>query len=177
MKLFCILGVFSLSLFAAQDVASAVAGTVKAIDRGTKTVVVKTADGAEQTFHVASHATVHGAKAVGHGTMDAFGELNEGDEVVVHYTARGVEKTGMEFDRIGHDGLHVMEGTGQHIDRAAKTISIKTADGTVQTFHFTDRLARETGDDTARGTEKAGKVTVYYTEDAGKKVAHFFKAS
>jgi hypothetical protein len=177
MKLLCILGVFSLSLFGAQDVASAVAGTVKTIDRGTKTVVVKTADGAEQTFHVASHAAVHGAKAAGHGTVDAFNSLKDGDDVVVHYTARGVEKTGMEFDRIGGDGLQVVEGTSQHIDRAAKTISIKTADGTMQTFHFTDRLARETGEDTARGTEKAGKVTVYYTEDAGKKVAHFFKTS
>jgi hypothetical protein len=177
MKLFCILGMFCLSLSAAQDVASAVAGTVKAVDRGTKTVVVKTADGAEQTFHVAAHAVVHGAAAVGHGTVDVFNGLKDGDDVVVHYTARGIDKTGMEFDRIGHDGLHVMEGTGQHVDRAAKTISIKTADGTVQTFHFTDRLARETGADTARGTEKASKVTVYYTEDAGKKVVHFFKSS
>jgi hypothetical protein len=33
-----------------------------------------------------------------------------------------------------------------------------------------DRAARESG----KGLEKAGKVTVYYTEDAGKKIAHFF---
>lgn len=177
MKLLCIFAALSLSVFAADDVASAVAGTVKAIDRGTKTVVVKTADGTEQTIHVASKAAWHGMKAVGHGSADAFGSLKEGDEVVVHYTARGAEKTGMEFDHIGKGGLHVMEGTAQHVDRAAKTISVKTADGTVETFHFTDRVAKETGDQTARGTEKAGKVTVYYTEDAGRKVVHFFKSS
>lgn len=177
MKLLCILGLFSLSLFAAEDVASAVSGTVKAIDRGTKTVVVKAADGTEHTFHVAEHATVHGASAVGKGSKDAFESMKEGDEVVVHYTARGAEKTGTEFDRIGKDGLHVAEGTAQKVDRGAKTIAVKTADGSVQTFHFSEHVAKETGEDTARGAEKAGKVTVYYTEDAGKKVAHFFKSS
>jgi len=177
MRLICILGVFSLSLFAADDVASAVTGSVKAIDRATKTVVITTADGTEQTFKVAAHATVHGAKAVGHGTANAFDGLKDGDEVVVHYAGRGAEKTGMEFDRIGKDGLHVMEGTAEHVDRAAKTITMKTADGTVETFHFTEHLAKETGEDTARGTNQAGKVTVYYTENAGRKVAHFFKGS
>jgi hypothetical protein len=34
-----------------------------------------------------------------------------------------------------------------------------------------DHAAVETG----KGTEKAAKVTVYYTEDAGKKIAHFFQ--
>jgi hypothetical protein len=177
MKLLCVFVACSLSVLAADDVASAVAGTVKTVDRGAKTVAIKTADGADYTFHVAAKATVHGATAVGKGSADAFASLKEGDEVVVHYTARGVEKTGMEFDRVGADGLHVMEGTGQHIDRAAKTISVKTADGSVETFHFTEHVAKETGEDTARGTEKAAKVTVYYTEDAGKKVVHFFKTS
>jgi hypothetical protein len=27
----------------------------------------------------------------------------------------------------------------------------------------------------AKGTEQGAKVTVYYTEEAGKKVAHFFE--
>jgi hypothetical protein len=30
-------------------------------------------------------------------------------------------------------------------------------------------------EDIGKGTEKGTKVTVYYTEDAGKKVAHFFE--
>jgi hypothetical protein len=38
------------SAFAAQDVASAVVGTVKAIDKGTKTVVVKVSDGPSKRF-------------------------------------------------------------------------------------------------------------------------------
>jgi len=35
--------------------------------------------------------------------------------------------------------------------------------------------AADAGKDIAKGTEKTTKVTVYYTEKAGKKTAHFFE--
>ena len=50
---------------------------------------------------------------------------------------------------------------------------MKTADGTVETFHLTDRAAKDTGKDVAAGADKTAKVTVYYTEKAGVKTAHF----
>ena len=177
MKLLCGVAFFSISLFAADDVASAVVATVKTVDRGTKVVVVKTADGTEETFHIIGRGIVHGAAATGKGAGDVFDTLKDGDEVVVHYTVKGAEKTGVEFDRVGRDGLHVVEGTAKTIDRGAKTITVKAADGTEQTFHFTKQLGKEAGEGAVRGTEKAGKVTVYYTEDAGRKIAHFFKSS
>ena len=58
--------------FAAQDVAGAVAGSVKAIDRGTKTCIVKTADGTEHTFHFVGRTVEHGAVATAHGSKDVF---------------------------------------------------------------------------------------------------------
>ncbi len=177
MKLFWILAAFATVAFAADDVVSAVAGTVKAVDSATKTVVVKMADGTEQTFHVASHATVHGAETVGKGSADAYHALKDGNEVVVHYTVKGTVKTADEFDRIGTDGLHVAEGTVKGIDRGAKTITVKTADGAEATYHFTAHVTAETGKDVAEGAVKAGKVTVYYSEEAGRKVVHFFKSS
>ena len=57
------------------------------------------------------------------------------------------------------------------VDRGAKTVTVKTGEGAEETYHFSARAAKDTG----KGLEKAGKVTVYYTEDAGKKVAHYFK--
>ncbi|HUE00126.1 MAG TPA: hypothetical protein VMR62_11190 [Bryobacteraceae bacterium] len=54
---------------------------------------------------------------------------------------------------------------------------VKTADGTEETYHLTDRAARTVGKDVAAGTEKAAKVTVNYTEDAGHRIAHFFKSA
>ena len=41
---------------------SAVSGTVKKVDAATKTIVVKTEDGAEHTFHFVAKTTVHGAE-------------------------------------------------------------------------------------------------------------------
>ena len=42
---------FGAAALVAQDVVSAVSGSVKKVDAATKTVVVKTADGTEHTFH------------------------------------------------------------------------------------------------------------------------------
>ena len=41
---------------------------------------------------------------------------------------------------------------------------------------MTGHASEEAGKDVAKATAKGPKVTVYYTEDAGKKVAHFFEA-
>jgi len=164
----------SLSL-AAQDVVHAVEGTVKKIDAGTKVVVVKTEDGTEHTFHYAKDVTVHGGKDTEKGTTDALGGLKEGSKVAVHYTVVGGKETTHEIDNVGDDGLKATEGTVSHVDRGAKTIAVKTADGSEETFHLTDRAAKDTGKDIAEGADKSAKVTVYYTEKAGTKTAHFVK--
>jgi hypothetical protein len=160
---------------AAQDVVHAVEGTVKKVDSGTKVVVIKTEDGTERTFHYTKDATVDGAKDTKKATVDGLGDLKEGSKVAVHYTVVGGKDTTREIDNIGDDGLKASEGTVSHVDRGAKTIAVKTADGTEETFHLTDRAAKDTGKDVAAGTEKSAKVTVYYTEKAGVKTAHFVK--
>ena len=161
--------------YAVEDVASAVEGTVKKVDAAGKTIVVKTADGTEHTFHLVGRTAVHGAEATAQGTKETFHGLKEGSVVVVHYTAKGTEETAEEIDHIGKGGLKVTEGTVKGIDRGAKTIVVKTADGAEETFHLTERAARDAGKGIGEGAEKSGKVTLYYTEEAGHKVAHFFK--
>jgi arginine repressor len=165
--------------WAADDMVSAVHGTVTKVDSTTKTVVVKTKDGTEHTIKFVDKTTVHGVKAAGHdtamGAKDSFHGIKEGSEVVAHYTAKGAEKTAVEVDDVGKDGIKSVGGTVTHIDRAGKTIAVKTADGTEETFKLSGHAADDAGKDIGKGTEKTAHVTVYYTEDAGKKTAHFFE--
>ena len=49
------------------------------------------------------------------------------------------------------------------------------ADGTEETFALTEHAAADAGEDIANRTENAARVTVYYTERAGHKVAHYFE--
>ncbi len=150
-------------------------GTVLKLDRGAKTAVVKTADGTEHTVHFVTRTVIHGGEATGAGATDVFGGVKEGSHVAVHYTAKGSEETAQEVDNVGQDGLKATEVTVTHIDRGAKTLAVKTADGADETFRLTESAARDAGKDIGKGTGKATKVTVYYTENAGHKVAHFFK--
>ncbi len=169
-----VLGVLFLLFCSTAFAITAVKGTVEKIDRTAKTIVVKAADGTEHTFHFVGRTAVHGAEVAGTAAQESFHGLREGSDVVVHYTAKGSEETAEEIDHIGEGGLKTTEGTVTHIDRGAKTVTIKTADGTEQAFRLTDHAAEDAGKDISEGTEKSAKVTVYYTSQAGHKVAHFF---
>jgi hypothetical protein len=162
---------FVVSAFAADDVDSAVVASVKTIDRGAKTAVVKTKDGTEATIHFTGRTVAHGAEATAKGTKDAFEGVKEGDDVIIHYTEKGGVKTAQEVDHVGKDGMKATVVAVKSVDHAAKTVTVETGKGAEETYHLTDRAVVETG----KGLEKGGKVTVYYTEDAGKKIAHFFK--
>jgi hypothetical protein len=152
----------------AVEAVTAVHGTISKIDSGAKTIVVKTADGTEHTFRFIAKTTVHGTEV---GAKDTFHGLKEGSEVVAHYTEKGSDKTAVEVDKVGRDGLKRVDGTISDIDRGGKKLVVKSVDGSEQTFKLADHAASETG----KGAEKSAKVTVYYAEDAGKKVAHFFE--
>ena len=162
-------------VFAAEDVVTAVEGTVKRVDASTKTVVVATADGTEHTVHFVKKTAVHGWDATDASAKDGMHGVKEGSHVVAHYTAKGTEKTAQELDRVGEGGLKVTEGTVSKIDRGGKVLAVKTADGTEATYKISEHAVVDAGKETGKGVEKASKVTVYYTEEGGKKVVHFFK--
>lgn len=174
---FGLISVFGLAAsLCAIEPTKASEGVVTKIDRGAKTVVVKTADGAEHTMHLVARTVVHGGKETYKGADGAARGLQEGSHVVVHYTTQGADETAEEIDRVGKDGLSTSEGTITKFDRGARTMTIKTADGTEQTYRLTEHAAEDAGKDTGDAAKKSAHVTVYYSGEAGHKVAHFFKS-
>jgi hypothetical protein len=166
---------FGSTAFAVEVKHGILEGTVKRLDEAAKTVVVTLSDGAEHTLHFVKRTAVHGAQGTAVAAKDTFHGLKEGGQVAVHYTAKGSEETAEEIDNIGKDGLKAAEGVVTHVDRGAKTVAIKTADGTEETYRLAESGAKDVGKDIAAGAEKSAKVTVYYTQESGHKVAHFFK--
>ncbi len=81
----------------AEDIAHAVSGVVKSVDKGTKTFVVKTADGTEHTIKWTDNTVVKGAKDAGKGvekgSVDTYMGAKKGATVTVKYTEEGGEKT------------------------------------------------------------------------------------
>lgn len=158
-----------------EDVVTAVHGTITKIDAASKTVAVKTADGTEHTFHFVANTSVHGVHAAAAGAKDSFHGLTEGSEVVAHYTAKGGEETAVEVDKVGKDGMHAVDGTVTHVSDDGKTVVLKASDGTEHTFHVVGRDTADSAKAIGKGADKSAKVTVYYTQSAGKRVAHFFE--
>jgi hypothetical protein len=77
-----------------EDVAHMVSGVVKHVDHGTKTMVVKTADGTEHTIK-------YTGKTTWEGTEDAGKGIKEGSLVTVKYTEKGGEKTATGVKDVG----------------------------------------------------------------------------
>src|SRR5260370_1279872 len=74
---------------------------------------------------------------------------------------------------------HPAGDAGKEAGKATNTAAKKTADGTKEVFevsgHATVDTGKTVGRYTAIGAKKGEHVTVYYTEEAGKKIAHLFK--
>jgi preprotein translocase subunit YajC len=175
LRFLAVAALFLLPAHADEDVVTAIHGTITKVDAAAKTIAVKTADGTEHTFHFVAKTTVHGARAAATGAKDSFHGLTEGSEVVAHYTAKGAEETAVEVDKVGKGGLHAVDGTVTHVSEDGKTVVVKAADGTEHTFQVVGHDTADAAKDIGKGADKTAKVTVYYTEAAGKKIAHFFQ--
>ena len=167
--------VTSLAVYGAGYVVGAVEASVKRVDAGAKTISVKTADGAEHTFHIVGRTAVHGGDATSDLAQNSWQGLREGSDVVIHYTKRGSDETAEEIDRLGEDGLKETKGTLSKLDRSGKKMVVKGDDGVEKTYDLSEHATRDAGKDIGEGSEHAAKVTVYYSEKGGRKIVHFFK--
>ena len=93
------------------------------------TIVVKTVDGVEHSFHYTKDLLFHGGKSSG---VDALQGLRDGTTVAVHYTSGGPDPAAVEIDQISDNGLSVTEGMVARIDRGRKQITIGFDSGTAE---------------------------------------------
>ena len=67
-------------------------GTIKVVGSGTRTVVVKTGDGVEETLELSEHAVVDSEKGIVDASKFTAKETEKGSKVIVHYTEEGGRK-------------------------------------------------------------------------------------
>jgi hypothetical protein len=79
-----------------EDVAHAVSGVVKSVDKESKTFVVKASDGTEHTFKWTEKTTVKGAKDTGKGVAEGSEDAAKGTAKASEDAAKGTEKAGVE---------------------------------------------------------------------------------
>jgi hypothetical protein len=169
------LAVLASAFCMAQDVVEAVHGIVTKIDLASKTMVVKTKDGVEHTFHYVDKTVVKGADAAAAAAKEGFKGVKEGSEVVVQTAKKGSVDTADRIDVLSKDTARTVNGTLMKVGKGGKDLTIKTADGTQETFKTAGKGIADTAEELSKKTQQGAKITVIYTEDAGKKIAHFFE--
>ncbi len=78
---------------------------------------------------------------------------------------------GLSQVAVADDMVHVIKGVVKSVDKDAKTMVIKAADGTEQTIQWTEKTATKTGKDVGEGVAEGSNVAVRYTEKGGEKTA------
>jgi hypothetical protein len=150
----------------------ALEGAMKKFYRAANVVVVATIDGVEHVYRFTKDLVVHGGKGSG---ADALQDLREGSTVVIHYTVQGSDQAASEVDVIGAEGLEVAEGTVTRIDRGRRQITVRYDSGKSENFRLTERAAEEAPETAAKATPSGTKVVIYYSDEHGQKVAHYFR--
>ena len=150
----------------------ALEGSVKAIYKAANTLVVATVDGVEHVYHFTSNLVVHGGRKPG---PDGLVDLREGTTVVVHYDAGPHGNAAREIDRVGDgdEGLFVSEGRIAHIDRRKQQLVVRLDDGTRLTYKLTSLAAAEESQGEPASADT--RVVIYYTNESGERVAHYFR--
>ena len=142
--------------------------TIKDEHKAAHKIVVVTEDGVEHVYDAAKDLVMHGGTKV-------LSDLKPGTTVVIHYTAGASGDIAHEIDRVGAGGLSVTEGIVRKIDRGRKQITIRYDNGTVEKLELTDRSAVDAGRDFSNDAIGDTRVVVYYSDEAGRRVAHYFK--
>jgi|SRR5579862_1754930 len=166
------------------DVVHAAAGVITKVDTAAKTITLKTLDGTEHVFRYTEKTSVHAAHEAGKeakaGAVDTYMAGKEGSHAVVHYTGEGADQTAVHVEDFGKNSMAVGEGTVTRIDKGTRTVTIKAEDGTENTYHVAKDATIDTEHGITKNSElvakKGEKATVHYTDEAGKKVVHLFKA-
>ena len=135
--------------------------TIKDEQKAANKIVVETKDGAEHIYDAAKGVVVHGGK-------DPLSDLKPGTTVIIHYTT---DNTVQEIDRVDASGLSTTEGMATKIDRGKKEITVRFDNGKIEKLKLTDRAAADVGKNIGADT----RIVVYYSEEAGGKVTHYFK--
>jgi hypothetical protein len=135
--------------------------TIKDEHKAANKVVVETKDGVEHVYDAVKGVVVHGGKG-------PLSDLKPGTTVVIHYTA---DNTVQEIDRVGAGGLSTTEGMATKIDRGKKEITVRYDNGKIEKMKLTDRAAADVGKNIGKDT----RIVVYYSDEAGGKVTHYFK--
>ncbi len=125
------------------------------------------------------HASKYVAGGVKTAAVETYMAGKEGTRVVVRYTEKGADKTAVGVEDFGKDALKESKGTVTHVDKAARTVAVKTEDGAETTYTVSKDATIEAGHGIVKGSEwtakEGDKVTVHYTEEGGKKLVHLFK--
>jgi hypothetical protein len=134
------------------------------------TVVVETVDGIGHLFHLSERSEMRGQKEIDEQALRGVGE---GSRAVLRETMKADQTTAHDVGRVAEDAPKTTKGVVTHVDRRAKSIVIRLADGTRETFRLTDRDASDAGTGVDRAMIRTPTIVISFSDEAGRHLAYY----
>ncbi len=164
----------------AQKIVHGVSGEVTAVNPAKETITLKTTDGSDWVFQYQKGAksSLVFDKDVRTGTIEPADFNKTGDHVIAYYIDQGfVNRTIVALKDFGTSPLET--ASGSVIKTKHHEITVKTDTGATETFEISKDASAETPGGVVSGfkfdVDPGTKVTVRYTEEGGRMVAHFIR--
>ena len=184
MKRIFLLGFVSAACSAiyAQEIVHAITGVVTSVNPADNTITIKTNDGSAGVFNYqkGGKAELVFDKEVRNGTTEPASFNKIDDHVVVYYVDMGfVDRTVVALKDFGPSALKAASGTV--VKTKHHEIVLKTDTGATESFEVARDASAETPQGVVSGfkfdIDLGTKVTVRYTEEGGRMIAHFIRNS
>jgi hypothetical protein len=166
----------------AQEIVHAITGVVTSVAPADNTITIKTNDGSAGVFSYQKGRKTELVfdKEVRNGTTEPASFNKIGDHVVVYYLDMGfVDRTVVALKDFGPSALKAASGTV--VKTKHHEIVLKTDTGATESFEIARDASAETPQGVVSGfkfdVDPGTKVTVRYTEEGGRMIAHFIRNS
>ncbi len=157
----------AVSSLPAQDVVHAIPGTLASLDPATGSLTLKTESGAPATFTYKAGVMASNVKAGDHVIVSYIGD-SEGLRVVsVRDLGSNVSSLSGTITRVdkGKHAITIQTPSGEQVCYISKDAAVDMTDGVVDGANYTATA------------QKGDKVSVDYTNEAGKKTVQFVEPS
>lgn len=166
---------------AAQEVIHALSGTVVKTDAQARNMLVKTNDGSDGQFKFEPNpnvSVIFDKTVREHATPVADFDKQNAD-VVVFYYGNGDVRTVVAVQNLGAGPFVKAQGTVTKFNKHEHAITIKGADGKMQTFHMDPKAVADTMDGVVQADrfepQKGDTVRVIATQSGGAENALFVR--
>lgn len=145
-----------------------VLGTIAIVDSGANTITVRLSDGTDKTLQLGKRLMVNGRAET---RARAEATLTAQERAVIYYVEKDGAESAVDVESLNHVMRRTVTGTLISADKSDKTLVLRTANGSDETFSVQNDAVIETADGVVTfeqlEPQSGAQITLHYEDPLG----------